>query len=220
MVEAQLGRVQGLTTWEMIRRIILPGAMPEYLRLIADVGGPIRGDRYGRLLGFWITAFGGGNEVFHLWEHEDLDTRQRLRDELFALKPWADLVREIAPRVGEQEVRLMTACTPFVPPRAGGHAYELRFVRSRMGAAGPLAAAVASELAVQAPAAGRLVGVWNTLAGDPNEAVCLIAHEDVAARLRQGATDPQWADFMARHAAAIVRTSSSLILPAAHSPMQ
>lgn len=205
---------------ELRRYTILPGAMPEYLRLIADVGGPIRGNRYGRLLGFWITAFGGGNEVFHLWEHDDLDTRQRLRDELFALKPWADLVREIAPRVGEQEVRLMTACIPLAPPQAGRHAYELRFVRSRMGAAGPLAAAVASELAAQAPAAGRLVGVWNTLAGDPNEAVCLIAHEDVAARLRQGATDPQWADFMARHAAAIVRTSSSLILPAAHSPMQ
>ena len=205
---------------ELRRYTIRPGEMAEYIRLIADVGGPIRGDRPGRLLGFWMTAFGGGNEVFHLWEHDDLDTRQRRRDELFAYKPWADLVREIAPRVSEQEVRLMSARVPLAPPLRDGNTYELRLIRCGMGAAGPVAAALVSELVAGDPAAGRIVGVWNTLAGDPNELVCLIAHEDVAARLRLGATDPQWTDFTARHADTIAWTSSCLLLPAAHSPMR
>ncbi|MFN7634231.1 MAG: NIPSNAP family protein, partial [Acetobacteraceae bacterium] len=58
------------------------GAMTRYMDLAERVAAPLRGDRFGTLLGFWAGEAGAANSVFNLWRHEDLETRRRLRLDL------------------------------------------------------------------------------------------------------------------------------------------
>lgn len=194
--------------------------MPNYLRSIAEIGGPIRGDAYGRFLGFWLTEFGAaGYEVFHLWEHDDLNARQQARASLFSVPAWRDEVLPLVePALLEQEVRLMAPAREVRRPDEGGNIYEIRFFRAKVGKANELAAAVREGL--PGTENTRCVGVWTTIAGDPNEVIHLAAHRDLALRMRTSINHPDWIGFMARRASLIQEMRSSLIVPAAHSPMQ
>ena len=61
---------------------VKPGRVAEYVEKSGTIGRPIRGDRYGKLLGYWTTELGALNQVVHLWEFADLVERDRLRAEL------------------------------------------------------------------------------------------------------------------------------------------
>jgi hypothetical protein len=56
---------------------------------------PFRGDRYGKLLGFWSCEIGAVNCVFNLWEHESVATREALRIELQKQDVWPATVPAI-----------------------------------------------------------------------------------------------------------------------------
>ena len=66
-----------------------PGTQAEYVRLQAEVGRPIRGDRFGTLVGAWATEFGTLNQYFHMWSHPDPVERERLRAGLQSDERWA-----------------------------------------------------------------------------------------------------------------------------------
>ena len=55
-----------------------PGKVPEFMKLAEERAMPIRGDNYGKLVGYWFSEFGPLNQIFHLWEFEDLNTRAEL----------------------------------------------------------------------------------------------------------------------------------------------
>lgn len=195
--------------------------MPGYLRSIAEVGGPVRGDAYGRCLGFWLTEFGTASyEVFHLWEHDDLNARQEARAKLFSLPAWRDKVLPLVePSIEEQEVRLMVPITEVFAPQNRGHVYEIRFFRAQVGKAQRLAWAVRDELPIDAEGFQK-VGTWTTIAGDPNEIVHIAAYRDLFDRMRKTISHPDWIGFMTRHGPLIREMRSSLVVPASHSPMQ
>src|SRR5438094_367623 len=56
-----------------------PGKQPEYLKLNAEVGRKIRGDKYGKFEGGWTTEFGTLNQYVHLWSYPDLNEREAAR---------------------------------------------------------------------------------------------------------------------------------------------
>lgn len=197
---------------------IRPGAMERYLHLIAEVGGPIRGDAYGRLLGFWLPVSGDGNEVVHLWEHESLDSRQRLRLELFALPAWSALVERIAPLVERQTIKLLSPLAPFLAPAGAGNGYELLSLGAVMGQARLMAELAEAELVRSAQA--RLVGLWESHAPDPNEIIGLLAHQDFDARRGSVFGAPLSQSFLASHAASLPGYCTRLMVPASHSPLQ
>lgn len=194
--------------------------MPGYLHAIAEIGGPVRGDAYGRFLGFWLTEFGPAcYEVFHLWEHHDLDARQEARAKLFSIPAWRDKVLPLVePAIEQQEVRLMVPTTEVFTPQNRGNVYEIRFFRAKVGKAQELAAAVRDELPMGEGL--QKVGTWTTIAGDPNEIVHIAAFHDLAARMRMTISHPDWIGFMAERGPLIREMRSSLVVPAAHSPMQ
>ena len=197
---------------------IVPGGMPEYLRLLETVSVPIRGDRYGKLLGFWVVEIGAANHVFHLWEHDSLDARQRLREELFNRDDWQrDLVKPVERTIEAQTVRLMETPHPVAGPKDRPNVYEVTLIRAHLGRANRVAAALA-DLAVDA--GSHTVGWWTTIAGDPNEVVHIAAHRDLAARVSRTVRRPAWVKFMTESADSIRGMSSSLAIPAIHSPMQ
>ena len=49
-----------------------PGKQGEYLKLNAEVGRKVRGDKYGKFEGGWTTEFGMLNQYVHLWAYPDL----------------------------------------------------------------------------------------------------------------------------------------------------
>lgn len=189
-----------------------PGAMTRYMELAEHVAVPVRGDRFGLLLGFWAGEVGAANAVFNLWRHEDLETRRKLRLELEALPEWRErYLTGVRPLMLRQVVRFLDAVRPLSTPPGAGHLYEIRLIRSVAGAAGALARAMDAEEGEET------LALWTTAAGPINEVVQLLAHRDASARFTRS-----WHEggLLARHAPLVEEVETSLMLPAPHSPLR
>lgn len=196
---------------------LAPGALGEYLRLAEEVAPPIRGDDYGRLLGFWYGEIGAVNSVFNLWQHADLNKRQAVRAGLEKLEAWrSDYLSLVRPLMQQQVIRLMTAVIPLRPPVGEGHTYEVRIIRCKAGRATELAAELVAGPGDSFKA--QTVGLWTTFAGHLNEVVHLCAYRDVRERLQRSLRHPHWQRFMSGPGALVEEVESSLIIPAKHSP--
>ena len=191
------------------------GAMPAYLDAAEHVAVPVRGDRHGRLVGFWTGVVGAVNRVFNLWRHDGLDARQRVRAELDALDGWRnDYLPRVRPLMLDQTIRLMDAVIAPEPPTTYA-LYEVRFYRARPGHARRLAAAIADE-ASRAP--DGTIGLWTLIAPDPNEVVQLCGFSSVEQRFPRGLSSVS--DMLVQHGTSIDRVESSIVVPANHSPMR
>ncbi|MBN9475521.1 MAG: hypothetical protein ABS43_31925 [Bordetella sp. SCN 67-23] len=199
---------------------VAPGGLAEYLRLAEEVAVPVRGDAYGRLLGFWFGEIGSAHRVFNLWQHDDLQARQAVRARLAALPAWRDdYVAKVHPLMQEQEIRLMEAVAPMARPAGTDHnVYETRLIRTKVGKAAEFAALLRDTH----PDAETVVsvGIWTTLAGRLNEVVQILAYRDVGARLAASLAQDRWRAFLARHGDLVDRIESSLMLAAPHSPLR
>ena len=191
---------------------VAAGAMNAYMHAAEHVAVPVRGDRHGRLIGFWTGALGAVNRVFNLWRHQSLDTRQAVREQLQALDGWKnDYLPRVRPLMLDQTIRLMDSVIVLDPP--GRHAiYESRFYRARPGHAAQLAKGLA-----ESAARDRTIGLWTTIAPDPNEVVQLCGFDSIDERFPTMRTSP--ADILSEHGARIDRVESSLLVPANHSPL-
>ena len=63
--------------YELRTYTLMPGKQAEYLKLNGEIGRKIRGDKYGKLEGYWSTEFGTLNQLVHLWSYADLNERER-----------------------------------------------------------------------------------------------------------------------------------------------
>src|SRR6266446_851967 len=107
--------------YELRTYTLQPGKQPEYLKLNAEVGRKIRGDKYGKFEGGWTTEFGTLNQYVHLWSYPDLNERERLRGELAKNEEWTrGYVPQIRPLLLAQENKILSAVTPFKPPADRG----------------------------------------------------------------------------------------------------
>ena len=92
-----------------------PGKTPDFLKLVEEVGKPIRGDRHGKNLGYWTSEFGELNQVYHMWEYDDLAHRDKVRGELGKMESWRnDYVANVRPLIQRQDVKFLH---PQVPAR-------------------------------------------------------------------------------------------------------
>ena len=99
---------------------IAPGSLADYLDLAGKVAIPLRGDRYGKLLGFWHAEIGAANCVYNLWQHTDLNSRERLRAKLQQQDVRRnDYLPHSQPLMREQLVRLMKPVIPLGDPPPG-----------------------------------------------------------------------------------------------------
>jgi hypothetical protein len=117
--------------YELRTYTLVPGMQAPYLKLNAEVGRKIRGDKYGKLEGAWTTEFATLNQYVHLWGYHDLNERDRLRAELAKNEEWAKgYVAQIRPMILAQENKILSAVLPLQPPADAGHVYELRWYRA------------------------------------------------------------------------------------------
>jgi hypothetical protein len=209
--------------YELRTYTLMPGKQGEYLRLSAEVGRKARGDKYGKLEGFWSTEFGTLNQVVHLWQFADLNERDRLRAELAKNEEWTKgYLPQIRGMVLAQENKILTAAVPVTPPADSGNVYELRWYRTQPGKAGEWITHFKEILPVRAQFMRR-VGVWTTEIGQLNEVVHMWVFKDLndraASRAKLG-QNAEWQAFVGKTVPLLAHMQSIVLLPAAHSPMR
>ena len=69
----------------------------------------------------------------------------------------------------------------------------------------------------------RIVGLWQTEAGQPNEACHIWAYPDLNARAEargNAMKDPEWQAFLGKGPGFLEEMHSTIMLPAPHSPLK
>lgn len=200
-----------------------PGQAMVHVKNSGTLGRDIRGDNYGKLVGHWVTEIGPLNQSMHMWEYDSLDDRAEKRAALAKLDRWQN---EYRPANGDaiirQDVRLMNAVVSPKAPASDGNIYEFRNYRLRPGAMGKWCKAFTGALEVREKYS-KIVGLWQSEAGQPNEVCHIWAYPDLNARAKArggAAGDPGWQAFLKEGGPLIEEMWSTLMLPADHSPLK
>jgi hypothetical protein len=210
--------------YELRTYTVKPGTVGDMVKAASTVSKEIRGDNFGKLEGYWFTEIGPLNQVMHMWSYSDLNERARLRAELGKNARWtAEYIPLIRPILMRQEVRLLNAIRPPVAPASSGNVYEFRNYRAK-----PLGAVRQwlDHFTAALPARetySKIVGLWQTETGQPNEVCHLWAYPDLNARAQARAAalaDPVWKDFLTKGPPLLEEMHSTIMLPAPHSPLK
>ena len=209
--------------YELRTYTLKAGTLADVVKAASTVSLNIRGNDYGRLEGYWMTEIGPLNQVMHLWSYSDLNERARLRAELGKNARWnSDYIPLIRPNLVRQDIRLLNAIKPPQAPASKPNLYELRNYRAKPGAAKQWLELFTAALEHREKYS-KIVGLWQTEAGQPNEVCHLWAYGDLNARAAaRGAAvkDPGWQTFLGKSAPLLEEMHSTVLLPAPHSPLQ
>ena len=209
--------------YELRTYTLQPGSAPTAAKNAGTVGRAIRGDDYGKLEGYWMTEVGPLNQVMHLWSYADLNEREKLRAGLAANQRWRDeYVPLIRPYLVRQDIRLLSPVVGPKAPASEGNIYEFRNYRLRPGTPRVWAGHFTEALPAREKYS-KIVGLWITEAGQPNEVCHIWAYPDMAARAKARAAvaeDPDWQAFLGKGRGMIEEMWSTIMLPAAHSPLK
>ena len=209
--------------YELRTYTLKQGSVPEVAKNSGTVGRDIRKDDYGKLEGYWVTEIGPLNQVMHLWSYSDLNERARLRAELGKNARWnSEYVPLIRPNLVRQDIRLLNAVRAPVAPAKTPNVYELRCYRAKPGAAKPWLDLFTKSLEVREKYS-KIVGLWTTEAGQPNEICHIWAYGDLNARAAiraESGKDPAWQQFIKSSTGLLDEMHSTIMLPAPHSPLK
>jgi hypothetical protein len=200
-----------------------PGKLPDYLKLNAEVGRKIRGDKYGTFEGGWTTEFGVLNQYVHLWSYADLNERERLRAELGTNEAWrTEYVARIRPLLLAQQNKIMSLVTAFKPPADTGNVYELRWYRAYPGKLGEWLTLAKGVLPTREKYS-RNVAYWQTEVAQLNEGVHLWVYRDLNERAAVRAKvmqDPEWQAFLGKAQPLLQQQEAVVLNPTGPSPMK
>ncbi len=202
---------------------IQPGKLAEYVELAGSVGRPIRGDRFGKLVGYWTTEHGMLNQVLHLWEYADLAARAAARAGLAKDERWT---KEYVPRsqallVAQENMILAPADWYPLRPASGMGLYELRAYRLYPGKLAAWMALFQAGLPARAKYSAP-VGVWSVEIGPLNSVAHLWGYRDANHRAearKAAAADPVWKDTVAKLGPLMQVMESKLLVPTGFSPL-
>ena len=210
--------------YELRTYTVKPGTLGDMVKAASTVSRDIRGDDFGKLEGYWFTEIGPLNQVMHLWSYGSFDERTRLRGELGKNPRWNDeYIPLIRPLLVRQDIRLLNAVRAPVAPASTGNIYELRNYRAK--AAGPVRQWLDAFTAAL-PARekySKIVGLWQTEAGQPNEVCHIWAYPSLDARTQardSAMKDPAWQAFLKVGPPLLDEMHSTIMLPAPHSPLK
>ncbi|WGR91407.1 NIPSNAP family protein [Bradyrhizobium sp. ISRA443] len=210
--------------YELRTYTVHPGTVGDMVKFASTLSRDIRGDNFGKLEGYWITEIGPLNQVMHLWSYADLNERTRLRAELAKNPRWTgEYIPAIRPLLVRQEVRLLNAIIAPIAPATSGNVYEFRNYRAKpLGAAKQWLDLVKGVLPAREKYS-KIVGLWQTEAGQPNEVCHIWAYPSLNARAEARANamkDPAWLEFLSKGTLLLEEMHSTIMLPAPHSPLQ
>jgi hypothetical protein len=209
--------------YELRTYTVKQGTLADVVKAASTVSRDIRGDNYGKLEGYWSTDIGPLNQVMHLWSYADLNERARLRAELAKNPRWgAEYLPLIRPHVVRQEIRLLDAIVPPTAPARTPNVYEFRNYRAKVGAVRQWAEMIKKVLPAREKYS-KIVGLWITEAPQVNEACHIWAYTDLNHRAQvraEAIKDPDFGAFIKEAAPLLEEMHSTIMLPAAHSPLK
>ena len=210
--------------YELRTYTVKPGTLGDMVKAASTVSRDIRKDDYGKLEGYWSTEIGPLNQVMHMWSYNNFDERARLRAELAKNPRWTgEYLPLIRPLLVRQDIRLLNAVKAPVAPASTGNIYELRNYRAKAaGAVKQWLDAFTAALPAREKYS-KIVGLWQTEAGQPNEVCHLWAYPDLNARVEARANvmkDPAWQEFLKIGSPLLEEMHSTIMLPASHSPLK
>lgn len=209
--------------YELRTYTVKPGAAPTAAKNAGTLGREIRGDDYGKLEGYWLTEIGPLNQVMHLWSYADLNERTAKRAALSQNARWTgEYIPKIREYLVRQDVRILNQIVGPKAPDGEGNLYELRNYRLKPGAVKAWSGHFVEALPVREKYS-KIVGLWNTDSGQPNEVCHIWAYKDLNARGEARAAaqaDPGWQAFLKKGGPLIEEMWSTVMLPAAHSPLK
>ena len=83
------------------------GAIPAYLRVVAETGIAIQKKHLGTLVGYFFSEIGPINEIVHIWAFESLDDREKRRARLMADADWQAFLPKIRDLIEVAENKIM-----------------------------------------------------------------------------------------------------------------
>jgi len=209
--------------YELRTYTVKPGSAPIVAKNAGTISRNIRGDDYGKLEGYWLTEVGALNQVMHLWSYKDLNERAEKRKALSANPSWNnDYLPKIREHLVRQDIRLLNCYRTPIAPSSENNLYELRNYRLRPGSM-----KVWTDTFLKAmehrEKYSKLVGLWGTEAGQPNE-VCHIwsypSFEERMTARNAAVADQGWQEFLKFSGQHIEEMWSTLMFPASHSPLK
>lgn len=200
-----------------------PGKTPDFLKLVEEVGKPIRGDRHGKNLGYWTSEFGELNQIYHMWEYDDLAHRDKVRAELGKLDSWRnDYVANVRPLIQRQDVKFLHPQVPVKAPQGDGHIYELRQYQIKTGHAAEWLGHFKSIMPVREKYSMN-VGFWATEVPTPNNVLHMWVYDSLQQRTETRAKvdkDTEWHGFRAKAGHLLQNMNSVILMPAKVSAMR
>jgi hypothetical protein len=210
--------------YELRTYTVKPGTIGDMVKAASTVSRDIRGNNYGKLEGYWFTEIGPLNQVMHLWSYSDFAERARLRTELAKNPRWtSEYTPLIHPLLVRQDIRLLNAVRAPVAPETSGNIYEFRNYRAKTGGAVRKWLDAFTAALPAREKYSKIVGLWHTEAGQPNEACHLWAYPSLNARAEIRANvqkDPAWQEFLKIGPPLLEEMHSTIMLPAPHSPLK
>jgi len=210
--------------YELRTYTVRPGTIADMVKAASTVSHDIRGNDYGKLEGYWSTEIGPLNQVMHLWSYRDFDERSRLRAELARNPRWQKEYRPLVHSlIVRQDIRLLNAIRQPVAPASAGNVDELRNYRARAGGAVTQWLEAFTAALPAREKYSRIVGLWQTEAGQPNEVCHIWAYLDLNARAEARANalkDPAWKEFLGKSGGLLEEMHSTIMLPTPHSPLK
>jgi hypothetical protein len=129
----------------------------------------------------------------------------------------------IHPLLVRQDIRLLNAVRAPVAPDSTGNIYELRNYRAKTGGAVRKWLDAFTAVLPAREKYSKIVGLWHTEAGQPNEACHIWAYPSLNARAEARANamkDPAWQEFLKISPSLLEEMHSTIMLPAPHSPLK
>ena len=203
---------------------VQPGKLAEYVEKSGSIARPIRGDRCGKLVGYWSTELGPLNQVVHMWEYADLAARTAARAGLATDERW---VKEYLPVSGpllQWQENMILVPVDWYPIRStsGMGIHELRIYRLQPGKTAAYMAVAREAIPVRERYSAPL-GFWTTEIGPLNTVVHIWPYRDLGHRTEARAAawaDPAWQAAVGKLSALSQTQESKLLIPTAFSPLR
>ena len=83
------------------------GTVPQYLKVMGDIGIAIQKKHLGDLIGYFSSEIGPISEIVHIWGFDSLDDRQERRARLAADPEWQAFLPKIHDLIVTAENKIM-----------------------------------------------------------------------------------------------------------------
>ncbi len=208
--------------YELRTHTIRPGSE----RIVVDAANSlveIRGDKFGKLEGYWTSETGHLNQVVQLWSYPDRNERQRLRNELAKDERWNDeFLPMVLDHISRYEIRLLETIAPFNPPATDGNIYTLRTFQTLAGQVGKWIKLFQGILPVREKYS-KNVGAWATDASLPDETCLMYSYPTIDAFTEchdQMVADPDWNRYVEESSQLLLNRYLTFLMPISVSPMK